>query len=119
VSFITDQSGFVLWINEAYRGNYRLQFDKWSGSSLVRYYRENTDPATVEAMRKAAAQPVKITTLMCLIIQVGTPYWARIACDPLWDTMEQFKGYIAIKTDIQKRNVNADLISYNEYLLKW
>jgi diguanylate cyclase (GGDEF)-like protein/PAS domain S-box-containing protein len=116
---ITDQSGFILWINEAYSGITGYSSDEMIGiqpGALL--HGKDTDPATVEAMRKAAASRENYNVDVLNYTKFGTPYWVRIACDPLWDDDGKFKGYITIKTDITKEKRDADLISYNEDLLK-
>jgi diguanylate cyclase (GGDEF)-like protein/PAS domain S-box-containing protein len=116
---ITDQSGFVLWINEAYSEITGYSSDEMIGiqpGALLQG--KDTDPATVEAMRKAAASRKNYNVDVLNYTKSGTPYWVRIACDPLWDDDKKFKGYITIETDITKEKRDADLIIYNEDLLK-
>ncbi|EBA00612.1 response regulator receiver modulated diguanylate cyclase/phosphodiesterase with PAS/PAC sensor(s) [Marinobacter sp. ELB17] len=69
-------------------------------------------------MQKATAGRKSFNVDVINYTKSGTPYWVRIACDPLWDNNGQFKGCIAIETDITKEKRDADLISYNEEMLK-
>jgi diguanylate cyclase (GGDEF)-like protein/PAS domain S-box-containing protein len=116
---ITDQSGFVLWINEAYSDITGYSPDEMVGSRPgVLLQGKDTNPATVEAMDKAAASRKSYNVDVLNYKKSGASYWVRITCDPLWDDDGQFKGCIAIKTDITKEKRDAGLLSYNEELLK-
>lgn len=89
---ITDQSGFFLWINEAYSGIKSYGPDEMVGGQPGALPQgKNTDPATIEKMRKATANRENYNVDVLNYTKSGTPYWARVAYDPLWDNHGQFK----------------------------
>ena len=100
---ITDKNIRIQWVNYA--------FTKLSGYSFEEALEQHPvtllagkDSGAVEARRmiKAISKKATFTTEMVNYDKQGRPYWIRANCQPLYDK-DEFKGYIALETDITRQ----------------
>lgn len=116
---ITDENGFVIWINEAFTDitGYTLTevFGKKPGLLLQG---ENTDPDTIQKMHHALSRHEEFDVEVLNYSNTGDPYWVRVICTPLKDQNDTLKGFIAVQIDLTQQKKDAEVISNSEKLLK-
>ncbi|TVP53372.1 MAG: EAL domain-containing protein [Halomonadaceae bacterium] len=116
---ITGKEGLVTWINEAFSSISGYSMEEMDGQrpgSLLQG--KETDPATKTVMREALARHEAFNVELVNYSKSRTPYWIRIACNPMWGDKGELTGYIAIQTDISKEKRDSDQIRNSENLIK-
>lgn len=116
---ITDKKGLATWANEGFTNisGYHAEdiIGKKPGDLLQG---DETDPATIGVMGRALSADQGFNVDLVNYSKAGSPYWVRIACNPMLDKDGELSGYIAVQTDITKERENAALISSRDRLLK-
>ncbi|WP_191965243.1 sensor domain-containing protein [Marinobacter halotolerans] len=106
---ITDERGFVTWINHGFEkiSGYKLHemLGKRPGELLQG---EQTDPDIVTYMGDQLAKRQSFSVEMINYHRSGTPYWIRIQCQPFEPRSGARKGFIAIQTDISAEKANQE-----------
>ncbi|MGS2743300.1 EAL domain-containing protein [Halomonas sp. LS-001] len=116
---ITDEKGLVVWVNEAFTSITGYRIDEVVGKRPGDVLQgEDTDPATVNVMRRALSAKKSFNVEVLNYSKAGKPYWIRIASNPMYGDDGEHKGFISIQTDITKEKHDADLIRRSDRLLK-
>lgn len=116
---ITDKSGLVVWINEAFTAISGFKLDDISGKKPGELLQGlDTDPETINEMRHAISAVKGFNVDVLNYSKNKKPYWIRIACNPLLDNEGRHSGYIAIQTDITKEKLDEQVIHNSQNLLK-
>lgn len=116
---ITDVSGLVVWINEAFTAMTGYSIKEILGKKPGKLLQgADTAPATVDKMRAALALQKSFNIDVLNYSKEQKPFWVRIACNPLLNEDGELSGYIAIETDITKEKRDEELIRNSENLLK-
>ena len=100
---ITDKDIKIKWVNDAFTKLSGYEFeevlDKHPVKLLAGNYQDNRQ---TQRMIKAIGKEATFTAEMVNYNKDGEPYWVRANCQPWYDDTE-FKGYIALETDITKQ----------------
>lgn len=116
---ITDPNGLVVWLNEAFTNISGYSIKDMIGKKPGHLLQgADTNRETIKLMAKALADQKNFVVDVLNYSKCKTPFWVRIACNPLFDTTGQLSGYIAIETDITKEKHNEALIQDSQNLLK-
>jgi len=104
VVIITDEKGRVEWVNEAFEltTGYKLEevVGKIPGQVLQG---KDTNPATIELIRKKLKARIAFTTEILNYTKEGTPYWVQMNVTPVFGEDQQLEKFIAVESDITER----------------
>lgn len=104
IVIMTNAAGLIEWVNPAFTSHsgYTLSeaLGKKPGALLQG---PETDPAVVAHMRECLARKVGFDVEILNYHKSGTPHWAVVKADPVFDQHGGLQHYIAIKHDITER----------------
>ena len=98
---ITDIEGNTTWVNEGFS-----RLTGYTASEIIGYkpgdilQGAETDPQTVAAMHHALEKRTGFNVDIVNYDKSHTPYWIRIACNPIESKNGDIKGFIAIQSNI-------------------
>ncbi|GGW51914.1 bifunctional diguanylate cyclase/phosphodiesterase [Alishewanella tabrizica] len=116
---ITDPNGLVVWINEAFTNISGYSIEDMVGRKPGHLLQgADTNPETVKIMAEALAEQKSFTVDVLNYSKANTPFWIRIACNPLLNATGELSGYLAIETNITKEKRDEELIRESKNLLK-
>lgn len=116
---VTDKHGDVVWVNEAFTHMTGYSFKDILGQRPGRLLQGvDTDPSAQKTMRTAIHEQKSFNVDILNYTKDRTPFWVRIACNPLLNEEGELDGFIAIETDITKEKQHEAMIHDNEKLLK-
>lgn len=101
---LTDVDGRVQWVNDAFVRITGFTLEEVVGrtpGSLLQG--PETDPATVEVMRKGLASGAGFDAEVLNYSKDGRKYWVSIEVRPITDEHGVFSGYMAIESDVTAR----------------
>lgn len=112
---ITDSRGFMTWVNDSFTviTGYTIEeaIGKKPGDLLQG---KDTDPNTVNMMRKRLAAGKGFVTDILNYGKDGRKYWLRIECQPILDEHGNTDKFFAIETDITDRKESRELLVASE-----
>ena len=116
---ITDKDGLTLWINEAFTDITGYLLDEVIGEKPGQILQgEDTRTDTIKAMHDALNNDTGFDVEVLNYTKRGAPYWVRLICNPLRNQLNELAGYIAVQVDITQQKKDAELIQYNQKLVK-
>ncbi|MEW6982812.1 PAS domain S-box protein [Colwelliaceae bacterium 6471] len=115
---ITNQDGFVVWINEGFTRISGYTLDDMKGQKPGKVLQGvDSDVETIARISAALTKKEKFEEDIVNYDRRGKPYWVRIQCNPFYDKSGQFKGFMAIESDITSEKENAKRLQKSEQRL--
>lgn len=112
---ITDVDGRVEWINAGFTRLTGYTLDEMRGRKPGELLQgPDTDPNTVAQIRSALMRGEGFKVDVVNYSRNGTPYWARIQCNPLHDNTGALQGFIAIESDVTREREDAEHVRASE-----
>jgi hypothetical protein len=103
---ITDASGTVEWVNEAFTRRTGYAMDEVLGTVPGRLLQgPDTDPETVRFMRERIEAREPFTCEVLNYTRDGSPYWVAIEVQPIVDDAGEVSGFVAVQSDVTKRRL--------------
>lgn len=116
---ITDTAGYVQWVN--------AEFSRMSGYPLAELINRKpgsvlqgpaSDPHTIAQMRQALQRQQGFEVDIINYLPNGSPYWAHIKCNPIFDELGSLQGFMAIETDITSQKSFAEQLQQQLHALE-
>jgi len=115
---VTDAHGRVEWVNHGFTAltGYDAEdiFGRKPGQVLQGV---GTDRETIAVMRAALSQGKGFDVEILNYRRDGTPYWAQIKVDPVFDIDGRITRFIGVGTDVTKKREIAEKLGQNEAFL--
>jgi PAS domain S-box-containing protein len=118
IIIITDQDGFISWVNNAFEDFTGYAFDEVAGYAPATFFAgEETDiDALKEILNKKKALESFSAEIQCHN-KYNTKFWVYGDYTPLFDDNKEFIGYIAVYNDITWLKTNEkEIIRQNDKL---
>lgn len=116
---ITDVAGRVEWVNEGFTRITGYTMDEMRGQKPGDLLQgDETDLATVGAMRKALSRREAFEVDLVNYTKYGQPYWIHISCNPLCDPSGVVQGFMAIESDITATKEAEEALQASEERLR-
>ncbi len=101
---ITDESGRILWINEAFEHITGYTLDEMRGKKPGQVLQgPMTDTQTVHEIGEKLSRKEPLTAELLNYHKNGQTYWLRLDINPLFDDKGQLTNFIGIETDITRQ----------------
>ena len=109
---ITDANGYVEWVNDAFTSMTGYRLEEMRGHKLGEMLQgPDTDPATVEVLRRAIAEGRDVTTEILNYTKRGDPYWVTMNVTAVRDEEGRIENYIAVESDVTvARKIKDELV---------
>lgn len=106
---VTDARRRIEWVNEAFERTTGWTLNDVRGKNPGRILQgPNTDPATVEKMRKALDRGEAVQVEVLNQSRDGQEYWLSIDIQPLQDEAGGIQGFLAVEVDITEQREQAE-----------
>ncbi len=115
---VTDVTRRITWVNEAFEritGYSTAEAIGRTPAELLQY--PGTDPATVEAMRRALDAGEPFVGEVQNLGRRPEPYWLQLQIQPLRDAAGVLTGFVAIESDVTERRRSAQALHDSAALL--
>jgi PAS domain S-box-containing protein len=97
---ITDRSGRVEWVNQAFTRRTGYTFEEMVGRKPGELLQgPDTDPATVAQIREWLHQGRSFRSEILNYTKSGEPYWATFQISPIRNVRGEVERYVSIQTD--------------------
>lgn len=116
----TDAKGVATWANEGFERITGYKVEELIGMKPGELLQgENSDPKTVEAMRKAIKNGEPFNGEIYNYSKSGKGYWLSVNITPLKDDHGTLTGFIAIESDITEKKVFEEELRISEERWKY
>ena len=111
IVIMTDAAGLIEWVNPAFTIQDGYELSEVLGQKPGALSQgPDTDPTVVAHISECLAKQSGFDVEILNYRKSGTPYWARIKADPVFDQDGRLQHYIAIKHDItERKRMDAEL----------
>ncbi len=101
---ITDRSGLIEWVNDAFTRISGYTLDEVRGRKPGDILQgPDSDPEAIAAMSQAIRSGESIKTEIINYTKQGRPYWLAITISPVYDEQGNLARFIAIESDITRQ----------------
>jgi PAS domain S-box-containing protein len=115
---VADAQGNVEWANRGFKTLPGYDASEVIGLRPGRLLQgPGTDLQVVDAMRRAIAQHKGFDVEILNYRKDGTPYWAQIKVDPVFDQTGRIVRYVGVSVDITKKREIAEKLARDEAFL--
>lgn len=108
---ITDESGRIEWVNDAFTRHTRYTLDEVRGLVPGHVLQgADTDPETVAFMRDKLAAHEPFTCEVLNYSRSGDPYWIALEVRPILDDGGEVSGFVAVQSDVTTRRLTEETL---------
>lgn len=101
---ITNPSGQIEWVNEAFTKITGYDFHEAVGNEIAALlHGEKTDPATVQLMKEKMNKQQAFEAELIKYNKSGQPFWVEMEVQPLFDGNGKLTHFFQIETEITER----------------
>ncbi len=116
---LADRQGRIEWVNESFTRVTGYTLDEVVGRIPGTFLQgPETDPATVEIMRRGIAAGTGFHVEIVNYGRSGRKYWLDIEVQPILSEDGEFLNFMAIEADITERKLNEIRLRDSEMLLR-
>lgn len=116
---ITDHNGLIEWVNRGFEKITGYTLDEVSGKKPGHILQgPDTDPATIELLRKNINAGKSIQTEILNYHKNGAPYWLDLLIQPVLNDEGEIKEFIAVESDISARKQAENNLRSSEEKIK-
>lgn len=101
IIIITNKNNFITWVNKAFEDFTGYQFDEVAGYTPATFFADgDTDMNLLDAILKKKKALEAFAAEVNCYKKCGTKFWVSGEYTPLFDSDNEFTGYIAVYNDI-------------------
>ncbi len=116
---ITNREREITWVNEAFCQITGYTAEEVKGQIPGKLLQGiNSDQAIIRSFRRALDENSIFQCELLNYKKDGTPFWAEIKCQPLFDEHGKVEGFFAIEEDITERKRTEELLEEHKLRLE-
>lgn len=101
----TDYNNLIIWANDSMSRITGYQVEEMIGKPPSMFQSEKTDPEVKTFIRSRLQELKNVRVEIQNIAKDGRDYWIELHIEPILDSLNRLKGFLAIQVDITQRKI--------------